>query len=151
MPGFQCAGPPLHHRPVRPGLRAGGDCHAGQQSGQQHHRLCDIARRHPGLPLLAAQERTSRMMPDSGAMQSDYMHWFKYQRPVRYSLSSSEVPHFRLDRLPLTIGDLDLDGASHYRYAPLRQQIGDKYGVDPTSIVTANGTSMANFLAMATL
>ena len=86
-----------------------------------------------------------------GAMQSDYMHWFKYQRPVRYQLASSEVPHFRLDRLPLTIADLDLDGASHYRYAPLRQRIGNRYGVDPDSIVTANGASMANFLAMATL
>ena len=84
-------------------------------------------------------------------MQSDYMHWFKYQKPVRYNLSSSEVPHFRLDRLQLTIGDLDLDGASHYRYPPLRQRIGAKYGVDPASIVTANGASMANFLAMATL
>ena len=88
---------------------------------------------------------------DRGAMQSDYMHWFKYQKPVRYNLASSEVPHFRLDRLPLTIGDLDLDGASHYRYAPLRQRIGAKYGVDPASIVTANGASMANYLAMATL
>lgn len=86
-----------------------------------------------------------------GAMQSDYMHWFKYQQPVRYNLASSEVPHFRLDRLPLTIGDLDLDGASHYRYPPLRQRIGEKYGVEPASIVTANGASMANFLAMATL
>ena len=56
-------------------------------------------------------------------MKSDYMHWFKYQQPVRYNLSSSEVPHFRLDGLPLAVGDLELDGASHYRYAPLRQAI----------------------------
>ncbi len=91
------------------------------------------------------------MTPGRGAMQSDYMHWFKYQKPVRYSLSSSEVPHFRLDRLPLTIDRLDLDGASHYRYAPLRQAIAGRYGVDPDMVVTANGASMANFLAMATL
>ena len=86
-----------------------------------------------------------------GAMRSDYMHWAKFRQPVRYSLTSSEVPNFRLDRLPLTIADLDLDGASHFRYAPLRRAIGDRYGVDPDWIVTANGTSMANFLAMATL
>lgn len=86
-----------------------------------------------------------------GAMQSDYMHWAKFRLPVRYSLTSSEVPNFRLDRLPLTIADLDLDGASHFRYAPLRRAIGDRYGIDPDWIVTANGTSMANFLAMATL
>ena len=84
-------------------------------------------------------------------LQSDYMHWFKVQPPVRYNLSSSEVPHFRLDRLPLDIGDLDLDGASHPRYAPLRQRIGERYGIRPECIVTANGTSMANFLAMAAL
>lgn len=91
------------------------------------------------------------MIHDRGAMQSDYMHWFKVQPPVRYQLASSEVPHFRLDRLPLSIEDLDLDGASHPRYAPLRDAIGKRYGVAPESIVTANGTSMANFLAMATL
>jgi aspartate/methionine/tyrosine aminotransferase len=85
------------------------------------------------------------------AMRSDYMHWVKGQVPVRYSLSSSEVPHFRLDRLPLTIGDLDLDGASHYRYAPLRQAIARRYGIEADRIVTANGASMANFIAMATL
>jgi len=84
-------------------------------------------------------------------MQSDYMHWFKVQAPVRYSLSSSEVPHFRLDRLPLSIGDLDLDGASHPRYAPLRRTIARRYGVETECVVMANGTSMANFLAMAAL
>jgi aspartate/methionine/tyrosine aminotransferase len=86
-----------------------------------------------------------------GAMQSEYMHWAKFQTPVRHSLSSSEVPHFRLDRLPLTIADLDLDGASHIRYAPLRRAIADRYGVPFECVVTANGTSMANFLAMAAL
>src|SRR5687767_5608497 len=91
------------------------------------------------------------MIRGRGAMQSDYMHWFKVQPPVRFNLSSSEVPHFRLDRLPLTIEDLDLDGASHPRYAPLRQAIGERYGVGAEQVVTANGTSMANFLAMATL
>ena len=86
-----------------------------------------------------------------GAMQSDYMHWFKVQKPVRINLSSSEVPHFRLDRLPLSIGDLDLDGASHPRYAPLRERIGKRHGVGTECVVAANGTSMANFLAMAAL
>ena len=86
-----------------------------------------------------------------GAIQSDYMHWAKTQQPVRYVLSSSEVPHFRLDRLPLCIADLDLDGASHPRYAPLRQAIASRYGVAAECVVTADGTSMANFLAMAAL
>jgi len=85
------------------------------------------------------------------SMQSDYMHWAKFKRPVRYALTTSEVPHFRMDRLPIGIADLDLDGASHPRYAPLRERIAARYGVPTEQVVTADGTSMANFLAMAAL
>lgn len=91
------------------------------------------------------------MIPGRGAMQSDYMHWAKTQPPARYNLSSSEVTHFRLDSFAITIDDLDLDGASHPRYFQLRSAIAERYGVAPDNVVTANGTSMANFLAMAAL
>lgn len=91
------------------------------------------------------------MTGDRGAMQSDYMHWAKTQSKAHYCLSSSEVPHFRLDTLPLEIADLDLDGASHPRFDPLREAIGSRYGVEADRVVTANGTSMATFLAMAAL
>jgi len=84
-------------------------------------------------------------------MQSDYMHWAKFKAPVRYALTSSEVPHFRMDRLALAIADLHMDGASHPRYAPLREAIGRRYGFPAEQIVAADGTSMANFLAMAAL
>ncbi len=85
----------------------------------------------PACRYWQRKERCRRMTIGRGAMQSDYMHWFKLQAPVRYNLSSSEVPHYRLDRLPLTIGELDLDGASHPRYLPLRQAIGARYGIEP--------------------
>jgi len=85
------------------------------------------------------------------AMQSDYMHWAKFKPPVRFALTASEVPHFRMDTLPVRIADLDLDGASHPRYAPLREAIARRYGVAAEQVVAADGTSMANFLAMATL
>jgi aspartate/methionine/tyrosine aminotransferase len=84
-------------------------------------------------------------------MQSDYMHWAKFKSPVQYPLTSSEVPHFRMDRLPIDVGDLDMDGASHPRYAPLREAIGRRYGFPTGRVVAADGTSMANFLAMAAL
>jgi aspartate/methionine/tyrosine aminotransferase len=83
--------------------------------------------------------------------QSDYMHWAKTQQPARYNLASSEVPQFALDRFPIDIADLDLTGASHYRYPPLREAIARKCGVDPARVVMADGTSMANMLAMAAL
>jgi aspartate/methionine/tyrosine aminotransferase len=84
-------------------------------------------------------------------MRSDYMHWAKFKPPMRYSLTMSEVPHFRMDSLPITIADLDLDGASHPRYGPLRKAIAGRYGVSAENVVAADGTSMANFVAMATL
>ena len=84
-------------------------------------------------------------------MQSDYMHWAKFKRPVRFALTASEVPHFRMDGLPLSLADLDMDGASHPRYAPLRDAIASRYGVSGDQVVAADGTSMANFLAMAAL
>jgi aspartate/methionine/tyrosine aminotransferase len=84
-------------------------------------------------------------------MQSDYMHWAKFKPPVRYALTTSEVPHFRMDSLPIAIADLDLDGASHPRYRPLREAIARRYGVSADQVVAADGTSMANFLAMAAL
>ena len=85
------------------------------------------------------------------SMQSDYMHWAKFKRPVRFALTGSEVPHFRMNRLALSINDLELDGASHPRYLGLRERIAARYGVGVENVVAADGTSMANFLAMATL
>ena len=84
-------------------------------------------------------------------MQSDYMHWAKFKKSVPYQLTSSEVPHFRMDKLDWTIADLDLDGASHPLYLPLRERIAARYGVSVDQVVAADGTSMANFLAMAAL
>jgi aspartate/methionine/tyrosine aminotransferase len=84
-------------------------------------------------------------------MQSDYMHWAKFKPSARYQLTGSEVPHFRMDSLPFSIADLDLDGASHPRYRPLREAIAARYGVSVDQVVAADGTSMANFLAMAAL
>jgi hypothetical protein len=56
-----------------------------------------------------------------------------------------------MDRLPFSIEELDLDGASHPRYAPLRERIAGRYDVPIEQVVAADGTSMANFLGMAAL
>jgi aspartate/methionine/tyrosine aminotransferase len=84
-------------------------------------------------------------------MQSGYMHWAKFKPPARFALTGSEVPHFRMDSFSIALADLDLDGASHPRYAPLREAIAKRYDVGSEQVVAADGTSMANFLAMAAL
>jgi hypothetical protein len=84
-------------------------------------------------------------------MQSDYMYWAKTRAPVRYNLGSSEVPHVRMDRWEIDLAELELDGMSTYRDPPLRVAIAAKCGVTPERVVMADGTSMANMLAMAAL
>ena len=84
-------------------------------------------------------------------MQSEYMYWAKTRAPVRYNLDSSEVPHVRMDRWGIDLAALELDGSSYYRYAPLREAIAAKCGVSAERVVMADGTSMANMLAMAAL
>lgn len=84
-------------------------------------------------------------------LQSDYMHWAKTQTPARYNLASSEVPHFAMGDWEIPLAALELDGASRYRYPPLREAIAAKCGVAPERVAMADGASMANMLALAAL
>ena len=57
-------------------------------------------------------------------MQSEYMHWAKTQPPVALQSRlerSAAFPRSTASRS--TIADLELDGASRYRYPPLREAI----------------------------
>ena len=83
--------------------------------------------------------------------KSVYMTWAKHHAAARYNLANSGILGCELDDLPLTLDDVALNGPNHEGYAPLREAIGTKYGVTPESVVIAQGTSMANFLAMATV
>ena len=83
--------------------------------------------------------------------QSEYMHWAKTQTIARFNLASSEVPHFSMSRWRIDPATLELDGASRYRYPLLREAIARKCGVTADRVVMADGTSMANMLAMAAL
>jgi aspartate/methionine/tyrosine aminotransferase len=82
---------------------------------------------------------------------SDYILWAKNQGRARFNLATSGVGSFPLHELPVTIDQLEINGDSTYGYAPLQHAIAKKCGVDPECVVSADGTSMANHLAMATL
>lgn len=82
---------------------------------------------------------------------SVYMTWAKYHAAARYNLANSGILGCDLNDLSLTIDDLVINGPNHEGYAPLKESIAAKYGVRADHVVTSQGTSMANFLAMATV
>lgn len=83
---------------------------------------------------------------------STYIHWAKTtQSAARYNLANSGMRHYKLADLPVQLSDIELSGASFYGYAPLQEALARKSGTMPDCVVAANGTSMANHLAMAAL
>lgn len=82
---------------------------------------------------------------------SVYMTWAKYHAGARYNLANSGILGCSLSDVSLTWDNLQINGPNHEGYAPLKEAIAAKYGVAPEQVVTAQGTSMANFLAMATV
>jgi aspartate/methionine/tyrosine aminotransferase len=82
---------------------------------------------------------------------SEYMHWAKTASKARFNLATSGVGWFPLRELPFDCAQLEINGNNGYGYPPLKQAIANRYRVDADCVVTAEGTSMANYLAMATL
>ena len=82
---------------------------------------------------------------------SEYMQWAKLHSKARFNLATSGVGAFPLRELNVSIDQLEINGDNSYGFGPLQQAIAKKNGVDPTCVVEAAGTSMANHLAMAAL
>src|SRR6185369_8795872 len=91
----------------------------------------------------------TRTTPSMTHKHSDYMHWAKTQSRARYNLATSGVGAFPLRELPGAV-PLEINGDNSYGYAPLKEAIAEYHDVDPDCVVTAAGTSMANYLAFAT-
>ncbi len=82
---------------------------------------------------------------------SVYITWAKSQAAARYNLANSGILGCDLNDLPITIEDVSINGRNEEGYGPLKEAIATKYGVSANQVVTEQGTSMANFLAMATV
>jgi hypothetical protein len=82
---------------------------------------------------------------------SAYMTWAKHHAAAKYNLANSGILGCELNELTLTLNDVMLNGPNHEGYAPLKDAIAAQYAVHPDGVVTAQGTSMANFLTLATL
>ena len=88
-------------------------------------------------------------MISSRTIRSPYMEWSKLQSHAKYDLAGSGLSNFPLSRLPVRIEELEVNGPTIYGYAPLQERLARRAGVGPECIVAAQGTSMANHLAIA--
>jgi hypothetical protein len=82
---------------------------------------------------------------------SVYITWAKDHAAARYNLANSGLLGCQLRDLSVSLEDLELNGPNGEGYLPLKEAIAAKYGTTADHVVTAQGTSMANFLACATL
>ena len=80
---------------------------------------------------------------------SPYMEWAKLRSVAKYNLATSGVASFPLSGLGVTIDQLEINGPSIYGYEPLLQAIAQRYRVAQDCVVSAVGTSLANYLALA--
>jgi aspartate/methionine/tyrosine aminotransferase len=89
-------------------------------------------------------------------VRSQYLNWVKTRRPGRFNLASSGVISYPIAELDVRIQDLELNapdpnGPERHGYAPLQEAIATYCGVSADCVVSASGTSMANFLVLAAL
>lgn len=82
--------------------------------------------------------------------RSLYMEWAKTSSVARFNLATSGLTNVPFSEFPFQVDDLEITGGG-YGYAPLLERIGRHTGAPVDCIVTAEGTSMANHLAMAAL
>jgi aspartate/methionine/tyrosine aminotransferase len=77
------------------------------------------------------------------------MEWSKLRSGARFNLATSGMQSLPLAELDVRIEQLEINGPSIYGYQPLLQAIANRYGVQQESVVSAMGTSFANYLALA--
>lgn len=84
-------------------------------------------------------------------IRSVYLEWAKLHSKARFGLTGSDLLHLPFSELHANAGDLSLSPPGGYGYKPLLERIASKAGVGVECVVHAQGTSMANHLAMAAL
>src|SRR5215469_5059074 len=84
-------------------------------------------------------------------VQSAYIEWAKLRADAKYSLAASDVKRCPMSELKARLSELEITGPGGYGFAPLVERLAARAGVEPENIVQAQGTSMANHLAMAAL
>jgi aspartate/methionine/tyrosine aminotransferase len=89
------------------------------------------------------------MTESRSKIASPYMEWSKTCSQARFSLATSGVANVSMEEFPVRIEELEITGGAGYGYQELQERLAAKAGVPVECVVQSNGTSMANFLAMA--
>jgi aspartate/methionine/tyrosine aminotransferase len=79
------------------------------------------------------------------------MEFSKLNSGARFNLATSGLMNCSISEFSVDFDALEINGPTIYGYAPLLRAIAEMKGVGPESVVHAQGTSMANHLAMAAL
>lgn len=80
---------------------------------------------------------------------SQYMEWAKLRSSAKYNLATSGMANLALAELGVRLDQLEINGPTIYGYDPLLKALAARYRVPQECVVTAMGTSFANYLAMA--
>jgi aspartate/methionine/tyrosine aminotransferase len=81
---------------------------------------------------------------------SSYMEWAKLRSGARFNLATSGMASLPLSDLGVKIEQLEINSSSNNNgYEPLLEAIAGRYRVPRESVVSAMGTSLANYLALA--
>ena len=84
----------------------------------------------------------------SGA-SSRYMQWAKLRSTAKYNLATSGMMNLPLSALGVKLEELEINGPTVYSYEPLLNALAMRYRVPQENVVSAMGTSFANYLALA--
>jgi aspartate/methionine/tyrosine aminotransferase len=86
------------------------------------------------------------------ATESPYIEWAKLKAGAKFNLATSGVLGYPLAELPVRFDELEINGpGGRYGYGPLIERLTKHTGAPEDCIVTAIGTSLANFLVYAAL
>ncbi len=80
---------------------------------------------------------------------SGYLRWVKTRKTAAFNLASSGVTPCLPSDLGLSVDDIEINGPGLYGFPPLVEAIGNHRKVPVECVVSTSGTSMANFLVMA--
>lgn len=96
-----------------------------------------------------ATHQSLEVIPVRTQARSSYMEFAKLRSAAKHNLATSGMASFTMAELGVSIDQLEINPPAGYGYAPLDRAIAERYHVPKECVITALGTSMANYFALA--